>query len=42
LLEEHETRVDALRKALQAGEDSGLADYSLQGLIEELDAESPR
>jgi antitoxin ParD1/3/4 len=42
LLEEHETRVDALRKALQAGEDSGLADYSLQGLIEELDAESRR
>jgi putative addiction module CopG family antidote len=27
LLEEHETRVDALRKALQEGEDSGLADY---------------
>lgn len=42
LLEEHETRVDALRKALQEGEDSGLADYSLQGLIEELDAEGPR
>jgi len=42
LLEEHETRVDALRKALQEGEDSGLANYSLQGLIEELDAESPR
>jgi antitoxin ParD1/3/4 len=42
LLEEHETRVDALRKALQEGEDSGLADYSLQGLIEELDAENAR
>jgi antitoxin ParD1/3/4 len=40
LLEEHETRVDALRKALQEGEDRGLADYSLQGLIEELDAEN--
>ena len=42
LLEEHETRVDALRKALQEGEDSGLADYSLQGLIEELDTEDAR
>jgi len=42
LLEERETRVDALRKALQEGQDSGLTDYSLQGLIEELDAESAR
>ena len=40
LLEEHETRVQALRQALQEGEDSGVADYSLSGLIDELDAES--
>lgn len=31
LLEEHETRIDALRKSVQEGEDSGLADYSLKG-----------
>ncbi|AUB83283.1 type II toxin-antitoxin system ParD family antitoxin [Candidatus Thiodictyon syntrophicum] len=37
LLEEHETRVAALRQALKEGEASGRADYSLQGLIEELD-----
>jgi len=42
LLEEHETRVEALRKALQEGEESGLADYSLQGVIAELDAEDVR
>lgn len=42
LLEEHETRVEVLRKALQEGEQSGLADYSLEGLIGELDAESAR
>ncbi len=38
LLEEHETRVAALRQALREGEASGRADYSLQGLIEELDS----
>lgn len=42
LLEAHETRIEALRQALRDGEDSGLADYSLQGLIDELDAESVR
>lgn len=42
LLEEHETRVEALRKALQEGEESGLADYSLQGVIAELGAEDVR
>jgi antitoxin ParD1/3/4 len=42
LLEEHETRVEALRKALVEGEESGFADYCLEELIEELDAESGR
>ena len=37
VLEEQETRLEALRRALKEGEDSGRADYSLQGLIEELD-----
>ena len=41
LLEEHETKLKALRQALQEGEASGVSDYSLNGLIEELDAESP-
>jgi len=40
LLEEHETRLDMLRLALKEGEDSGRSDYSLTGLIEELDSES--
>jgi hypothetical protein len=41
LLEERETRLAALRQALKEGEDSGRADYSLQGLLDELDRESP-
>ena len=41
LLEERETRLAALRQALREGEESGLADYSLQGLLDELDSESP-
>lgn len=40
LLEEHETRLEALRQALKEGEESGRADYSLKGLIAELDNES--
>lgn len=40
LLEEHETRFETLRQALKEGEDSGRSDYSLTGLIEELDSES--
>ena len=40
LLEEHEMKLVALRRALQEGEDSGFAEYSLQGLLEELDKES--
>jgi len=39
LLEEHEVKVAALRQALRDGENSGLAEYSLSGLLEELDRE---
>lgn len=39
LLEEQETKLVALRRALKEGEESGAADYSLEGLIEELDSE---
>ena len=41
LLEEHEMNLQALRQELQKGEDSGLADYSLQGSLQELDGEVP-
>lgn len=41
LLEERETRLQAVRRALLEGEESGPGDYSLTGLIAELDAESP-
>jgi antitoxin ParD1/3/4 len=41
LLEERELKLIALRQALKEGEDSGFAEYSLDGLIEELDSESP-
>ncbi|MCA3249938.1 MAG: type II toxin-antitoxin system ParD family antitoxin [Holosporaceae bacterium] len=40
LLEERETRLQALRRALQDGENSGFADYSLQGLLQDLDQNS--
>jgi antitoxin ParD1/3/4 len=39
LLEAHETRLAALRQALKEGEDSGRADYSLKGLLADLDNE---
>jgi len=39
LLEEHENKLTMLRQALIDGENSGRADYSLKGLIAELDAE---
>lgn len=39
LLEEREAKLAVLRKALEEGEASGTAEYSLDGLIEELDAE---
>jgi antitoxin ParD1/3/4 len=38
LLEEHEMKLQALRKALQEGEESGFVDYSLEGLLQELNA----
>ena len=41
LLEEHETKLAALRQALKEGEGSGRADYSLKGVLDELDSESP-
>jgi len=40
LLEERETKLLALHQALKKGEDSGRADYSLTGLIDELDREN--
>jgi antitoxin ParD1/3/4 len=39
LLEEHEVKFGALRLALQQGENSKLAEYSLSRLLEELDTE---
>jgi antitoxin ParD1/3/4 len=39
LLEEREIKLAALRQALQDGEKSGLAEYSLNGLLAELDTE---
>jgi antitoxin ParD1/3/4 len=40
LLEERETKLRCLRRALDEGEMSGTADYTLEGLIRELDAEN--
>ncbi len=40
LLEERETRLAALRQALKEGEESGRAEYSLAGLLADLDNES--
>ncbi len=37
LLEERETKLSLLRRALVEGEESGKAVYSLKGLIDELD-----
>ncbi len=41
LLEEKDIKLAALRKALIEGESSGLTEYSLNGLIKELDKENP-
>jgi len=41
LLEEREIRLAALRRALKEGEESGRAHYSLNGLLDELDSDSP-
>jgi antitoxin ParD1/3/4 len=40
LLEEREARLDALRRALREGEESGPAEYLLEELIRGIDAES--
>ena len=40
LLEEWETKLSLLRRALIEGEESGPADYSLKSLLSELDGES--
>jgi antitoxin ParD1/3/4 len=40
LLEEKEVKLALLRRALVEGEESGSADYSLNGLIDSLDKES--
>lgn len=39
LLEERETKLSLLRRALVEGEESGTAEYSLQSLLSELDGE---
>ncbi len=40
LLEKTETKTEALRRILEEGEQSGIADYSFDAFIDELDAES--
>jgi len=40
LLEEKEIKLAALRRALEDGENSGYAEYSLTGLMKELDKET--
>lgn len=37
LLEEREAKLEALRRALTEGELSGSSDYSLQGILDELE-----
>jgi len=39
LLEERETKLSLLRRALIEGEESGTADYSLKTLLNEIDGE---
>lgn len=40
LLEERETKLSLLRRALVEGEESGTSDYSLESLLSELDGAS--
>ena len=40
LLEERETKLSLLRRALIEGEESGTSDYSLNSLLAELDGEN--
>lgn len=39
LLEEREAKLEALRRALSEGEQSGPVDYSLQNILDELESE---
>ncbi len=40
LLEKTETKTEALRRMLEEGEQSGIAEYSLDAFVDELDAEN--
>ncbi|MDE2389524.1 MAG: type II toxin-antitoxin system ParD family antitoxin, partial [Betaproteobacteria bacterium] len=40
LLEERETKLEALRRALIEAEESGTSDYSLQSILDELESEN--
>ena len=40
LLEKTETKTEALRRMLEEGEKSGIAEYSFDAFMDELDAES--
>ena len=40
LLEERETKLEALRRALIEGEQSSTSDYSLQSILDELESEN--
>ena len=40
LLEERETKLEALRRALIEGEQSGTSDYSLQSILDELESKN--
>ena len=41
-LEEREVKLNALRRALKEGEESGFVEYSLDGLLMDLDKESAK
>jgi antitoxin ParD1/3/4 len=41
LLEDTESKLERLRRLLDEGEKSGIADYSLESIIAELDNETP-
>jgi len=40
MLENEETKLESLRNLLEAGEQSGMADYSFEAFISELDSEN--
>lgn len=40
LLEERETKLEALRRALIEGEQGGTSDYSLQSVLDELESDN--